>query len=116
MTADQFFKNLSDETRLNIALLIFAEQELCVCELTNSLNLSQPKISRHIAQLRDTGLLVQRRQGKWIYYRLSDSLPSWQVSTIEGVYKESQQTLLPLQERLKAMGEASSERIEKCCQ
>ncbi|MFH4267891.1 metalloregulator ArsR/SmtB family transcription factor, partial [Acinetobacter baumannii] len=47
-----FFKCLSDETRLNIVTLIAENKELCVCDLTEKLQLSQPKISRHLALLR----------------------------------------------------------------
>ncbi|ENW02129.1 hypothetical protein F938_00240 [Acinetobacter bereziniae LMG 1003 = CIP 70.12] len=58
-----FFKCLSDETRLNIVTLIVENKELCVCDLTEKLQLSQPKISRHLALLRASGLLQDRRQG-----------------------------------------------------
>lgn len=61
--------------------LITQEGELCVCELTCALNQSQPKISRHLAQLRGCGLLTSRRQGQWIYYSLHSEMPSW-VSTV----------------------------------
>lgn len=71
------FKCLGDETRLRIMLLVRAEGELCVCELIAALDDSQPKISRHLAQLRACGLLSDRRQGQWIYYRLHPALPQW---------------------------------------
>ena len=57
-----FFKCLSDETRLNIVTLIAENKELCVCDLIEKLQLSQPKISRHLALLRAAGLLQDRRQ------------------------------------------------------
>ena len=65
LTPLQLFKNLSDETRLSIILLLRESGELCVCELCNTLNESQPKISRHLAMLRESGLLLDRRAGKW---------------------------------------------------
>jgi ArsR family transcriptional regulator len=71
------FKCLADETRLRMALLIAAEGELCVCELMVALADSQPKISRHLAQLRACGLLLDRRQGQWVYYRLHPQLAPW---------------------------------------
>ena len=52
MNADQFFKALSDLTRLRMLVLLSHEGELCVCELTHALDEIQPKISRHLAQLR----------------------------------------------------------------
>lgn len=77
------FKNLSDETRLTLVLLLKEKGELCVCELTQVLKLPQPKISRHLAMLRSCGLLIDRRDGKWIHYRLSAHMPVWAASVIE---------------------------------
>lgn len=71
------FKCLSDETRCRIMLMLCAQGELCVCELIWALDDSQPKVSRHLAQLRTHGLLEDRRQGQWIYYRLHPQLPQW---------------------------------------
>lgn len=64
----QLFKLLADETRTTIILLLREAGELCVCELCSVTNQSQPKVSRHIALLRDAGLVLDRREGKWIYY------------------------------------------------
>ena len=71
------FKCLADETRARMTLLIARQTELCVCELTAALNESQPKISRHLAQLRECGLLEDERRGQWVYYRLHPQLPEW---------------------------------------
>ncbi|EIK51496.1 ArsR family transcriptional regulator [Stutzerimonas stutzeri TS44] len=73
----EVFKCLADETRARIALLVSLEQELCVCELTAALEQVQPKISRHLALLRSCGLLEDRRNGQWVYYRLHPQLPAW---------------------------------------
>ena len=72
-----FFKCLSDETRLNIVTLVTENKELCVCDLTEKLQLSQPKISRHLALLRSSGLLQDRRQSQWVYYNINPQLPTW---------------------------------------
>ena len=72
-----FFKCLSDETRLNIVALVAENKELCVCDLTEKLQLSQPKISRHLALLRASGLLQDRRQSQWVYYSINPQLPTW---------------------------------------
>ncbi|HCA9524894.1 TPA: metalloregulator ArsR/SmtB family transcription factor [Klebsiella variicola subsp. variicola] len=82
----QLFKGLSDQTRLNLILLLREKGELCVCELTLVLKESQPKISRHLALLRDSGLLIDRREGKWIHYRLSPHMPAWAAAVIEQAY------------------------------
>lgn len=72
-----FLKALADETRLRILLLLQDQGELCVCEIVHALELSQPKVSRHLAQLRSAGLLCDRRQGQWIYYAVDRHLPAW---------------------------------------
>ena len=82
----QLFKNLSDETRLSLVLLLREKGELCVCELSSTLKESQPKISRHLALLRESGLLIDRRDGKWIHYRLSPHMPAWAAAIIEQAY------------------------------
>lgn len=83
MNQVNFLKAISDETRLNIMMLVAAHKELCVCDLTEKLNLSQPKISRHLALLRSAQLLSDRRQGQWVYYSLHRDLPVWSVQLIE---------------------------------
>ena len=73
----QLFKCLSDDTRLRCVTLLQKEGELCVCELTAALGLSQPKISRHLASLRLCGLLQDSRKGQWVYYQINPDLPAW---------------------------------------
>lgn len=71
------FTSLSNEIRLRCLVLLQLEGELCVCELTHALGLSQPMISRHLALLRDAGLVSDRRAGQWIYYRIHTELEDW---------------------------------------
>ncbi|MBD1559349.1 metalloregulator ArsR/SmtB family transcription factor [Vibrio sp. S9_S30] len=80
-----FFKMLSDETRLRCLLLLAREGSLCVCELMDALEESQPKISRHLAQLRQSGVLLDERRGQWVYYQISSELPGWLKNVIEGI-------------------------------
>jgi ArsR family transcriptional regulator len=77
MNATEFLKQLADETRLRSLMLMQREGELCVCELTHSLKLSQPKISRHLASLRESGIVESRRVGQWMYYSINSELPAW---------------------------------------
>ncbi len=72
-----FFHSLSDTTRLRCLFLLQQQGELCVCELVYALDLIQPKISRHLALLRDNGLVQDRRVGQWIYYRIKPELADW---------------------------------------
>ncbi|HGM6858820.1 metalloregulator ArsR/SmtB family transcription factor [Serratia rubidaea] len=100
LTPLQLFKNLSDETRLMLVLLLRQSEELCVCELAAILTLPQPKISRHLAMLRVSGLLLDRREGKWIYYRLSPHMPAWAAGIIEQAYLSQQAALSRLVKRV----------------
>ena len=83
LDADTLFRMLADPTRLRITLLLTAEGELCVCELTHALGLSQPKISRHLAHLRESSLVQSRRAGQWMYYRINPGLPDWAESILQ---------------------------------
>jgi len=65
----RLFKALGDETRLRIVALL-SHGELCVCHLQEALGSSQPSVSRHLATLRAAGVVEQRRERKWVYYRL----------------------------------------------
>ena len=77
LTPPALFKALADDTRARICALLVDSPELCVCELTDALALSQPKISRHLALLRKLHLLAGERRGQWVYYRLHPDLPVW---------------------------------------
>ncbi|WP_431224288.1 transcriptional regulator [Serratia sp. L9] len=96
----QLFKNLSDETRLGIVLLLKEIGELCVCDLCTALDESQPKISRHLAMLRESGLLLDRKQGKWVHYRLSPHMPSWAAQVIEQAWQSQREQVQAIARKL----------------
>jgi ArsR family transcriptional regulator len=81
--ATQLFRILGDQTRLRALMLLLQSGELCVCELTYALELSQPKISRHLGVLREAGLVLDRRAGTWIHYRLAEDLPDWVFAILQ---------------------------------
>lgn len=58
-------------------MLLSQHSELCVCELTYAIGVSQPHLSRHLAQLRELGLVTDRRASTWVYYRINPALPDW---------------------------------------
>jgi len=97
------FKCLADDTRTRMTQLIVQEGELCVCELTAALQESQPKISRHLAQLRSSGLLQDRRAGQWVYYRLHPQLPAWIGELLAQVLKADDPQLAEDRLRLHSM-------------
>jgi len=112
--ADQFFKILGDLTRLRVLTLLSREGELCVCELTYALGEIQPKISRHLALLREAGVVLDRRQGQWIYYRVNPDLPAWArealMATSEGVITQS-----PFNADLQALTDMPNRPESACC-
>lgn len=114
LTPVQLFKCLADETRARLMFLIHREGELCVCELTCALDESQPKISRHLAQLRGCGLLADRRQGQWVYYSLHPDLPPWARTVLAASSPAHEAALLADAHRLQQMGERP-QRAAACC-
>src|ERR1017187_6219947 len=64
-----FFQALGDTTRLRL-LNLMGDREICVCYFVEILDQGQPKISRHLAYLRRTGIVEARREGKWMHYRI----------------------------------------------
>lgn len=67
---ETFFTALADKTRLRL-LNLMRNEEVCVCFFTEVLGESQPKISRHLAYLRNAGIVEARRDGKWMHYSIS---------------------------------------------
>lgn len=110
----RLFKCLGDETRLMLTLLILNEGELCVCEMTHALDESQPKVSRHLAQLRNCGLLNDRREGQWVYYGLVPVLPDWVEDVLKAAQQGQAERLGLLQNRLAGMGNRPDRRLAMC--
>lgn len=78
-----FFAALAHPLRLRSLLLIAREGEVCVCELTHATGAAQPTMSRHLAQLREAGVVLDRRDGTWIHYRLHPELPTWAQEVLQ---------------------------------
>ena len=93
------FRAVADATRLRL-LLALEDRELCVCDLCAALDQSQPKISRHLAMLRESGLLQDRKQGKWVHYRLSPHIPSWAAQVIEQAWLSQQDDVQAIARKL----------------
>jgi ArsR family transcriptional regulator len=77
------FSALSNDIRLRCLMLLAVEEELCVCEFTHALELAQPAVSRHLALLREAGIVLDRREGLWIHYRLHPDLPQWAMEVLQ---------------------------------
>jgi ArsR family transcriptional regulator, arsenate/arsenite/antimonite-responsive transcriptional repressor len=109
-----FFKLLADDTRLKSLLLICREGELCVCELTCALGESQPKISRHLAHLRRADLLLDRRQGQWVHYRINPNLAPWCQRLLADTLAATPHFLSTHLQQLAQMGDRPA-RALACC-
>jgi ArsR family transcriptional regulator len=72
------FSALADPTRLEMLALLLRQTELCVCDFVGVLGISQSKASRHLRYLWNAKLVVDRRDGLWVYYRVPPDL------TVEG--------------------------------
>jgi ArsR family transcriptional regulator len=95
-------------------MLIESEGELCVCELTEALTESQPKVSRHLAQLRQCELLLDRKQGQWVYYRINPALPAWTKVVLEQTSKANTVFIKENLANLSRMGDRPN-RAASCC-
>ncbi len=113
-TTDTLFSALANEIRLRCLMLMQHNGELCVCELTHTLGLSQPMISRHLALLRDGELVEARREGHWMYYRLHPQLPEWACNVIETTAAASKQTS-PFSDDLMTLKEMPNRPGAACC-
>ena len=109
-----FFKCLSDQTRLTCLMLIQQEGELCVCELMEALQESQPKISRHLAQLRKFNLLSDRRQGQWVFYSINPSLPDWAIDILNTTAQSNSSFIKDSLDNLSLM-RSRPDRGQICC-
>ena len=104
------FDALADATRRRILALLVNQGELCVCELTAALDEIQPKISRHLAVLKDAGAVTPRREGTWMFYRLAAPQPAWADGLLATLVKGAVPELKADLGRLKAM----AGRPERC--
>lgn len=108
MDPTTLFKALSNSTRLRCMVLLCHHDELCVCELTHTLDLPQPKVSHHLAHLRRLGLVADRKEGLWVYYRLQPDIDKWVASLlaetaggciIQSPYREDESALAAMPNR-----------------
>ena len=69
MSMERLYRALADRTRLRL-LNLMGDDEVCVCFFVEVLKMSQPRISRHLAYLKQAGIVATRREGKWMHYRI----------------------------------------------
>lgn len=114
------FKALSDKTRLRI-IKILEHGELCVCDIVAALEMVQPKVSFHLRVLKKAGLIKDRKQGKWMHYRLDESDIFKRFITVSVIEKISDTMVKEDHERLERFMKSKSDDLEattsknRCC-
>lgn len=110
------FKALSDETRLRI-LKLLEHGELCVCDIVAAFDTIQPKVSFHLATLKSAGLVKDRREGKWMHYKIDDSDLFKRLLIVSVMEKISEDTIKEDRERLEEFlrGKAQATPLRACC-
>lgn len=79
---DQMFRAFSDRTRLRI-LNVLQHGELCVGQIVEILEVTQPRVSQHLAYLRNAGLVIGRKEGLWMYYSLAEARTKFHVNLLD---------------------------------
>ncbi len=82
------FAALSNEVRLRCLYLLSRHNEVCVCDLVDALEIGQPTVSKALGVLKKAGLVKDRRERNWSYYRIHSNLPQWLVSVLEASIEE----------------------------
>ena len=96
------FKALSDETRLTMMNMLLRHGELCVCDFVEALGITQSKASRHLRYLLNAGLLDDRRDGLWSYYRITSDPGGRPEAVLQAVEPLLQEPLTDVERRLKS--------------
>lgn len=90
VTTTALCKALSEPLRLRVVLLLREAGELCVCDLMRILDAGQSMVSRHLAYLRNAGLVASRREGLWMHYRLAVEGDPYRSGLLELLYQYHQ--------------------------
>ena len=106
--ASELFSAMSDPTRLRLLSLIAHNGEICVCDLIEVTGLPQPKVSRHLATLRHSGWVSDRREGQWMHYSIAGPQSDTHRSLLS-VLKKAHETMPELKQDLARLSAAS------CC-
>lgn len=88
---NRMFRAFTDETRMRILSVLVHSKELCVCDIMRVLNLPQSKVSRHLAYLREAGLVRHRKAGLWSYYSVAEPASRFHrrlIGCLDGCFDE----------------------------
>ena len=85
---EKIIKALADKNRLRIVYLLNEKQDLCVCEITDIIGLSQPTISSHLRLLENAGLVESDKDGLWVNYNINSRAGPFSRRSIEMICKD----------------------------
>lgn len=114
------FKALSEETRLRV-LKLLEHGELCVCDIVTALDMSQPKVSFHLNVLKEAGFIQDRKEGRWIHYRLDESDFFRRSLTLSVIEQFSGDTSMKDKQRLRVFLKGKDAKVvsigrkKRCC-
>jgi ArsR family transcriptional regulator len=112
MDAVIIFKALSDANRLRIMKML-EQREMCVCEIRSVLDLSNSTVSEHLTVLKEAGLILDRKDGKWVNYRLNDQCCVNLIKAVLDLLEEHVGKELMLKQDIAKVKKANRRRI--CC-
>lgn len=92
MDIEQIFATLANGTRLRCLALVASHDEICVCEIVDTLGISQSSASKALAALKQAGFLMDRRDANWNYYRRSRHMPPWQEALLDSTLQHLRTT------------------------
>lgn len=108
----KILKALSDESRIRIVNLLKAKSGVCVCEITEIINLSQPTISSHLKKLEEAGIITFRKDGLWVNYYLSEEMDNESRGLIDLIMKIIEKDPAVKDDLLKII---NTDRVLICC-
>jgi ArsR family transcriptional regulator len=107
----ELFAALADETRLRMLVVLHRLGELCSCDLETGLEVTQSRASRHLTTLRRAGLVSDRRDGAFVYFRLAEPLPTIAEETLAALFRDTARSA-----QAKAdVARTRAERRSPCC-
>lgn len=104
-------KALADGNRMRVVAALMRYEELCVCQIVELLKLSTPTVSRHMAVLQGAGLVKSRKDGRWVFYSITENFPNH-------IQQWFEKSLLNTEEIIKdqaALGKILETRVEELC-
>lgn len=104
------FKALSDETRLTMMNMLLRHGELCVCDFVGAMDITQSKASRHLRYLLNAGLLDDRRDGLWSYYRVTEDPGGHAEEVLQAVAPLLNEPIADVERRLKSWFKIKNQR------